>query len=226
MTKTLSATTGLEVFAELRQRILTGSHRPRQRLKEEQLAREFGVSRTPIRHALTMLEAEGLVELIPNRGAIVCGYSVDDVLQIYDLRALLEGHAARLAAASVTRNELEEMAAVARGMEAFDAKAFGSHEDAVRSITTQNQRFHQSIVHASRNAHLEKLIRRTVQTPLVYKSFYGYTRREFDLSNNYHGKILQALERKDGGLAETLMREHVLCGRDFVVQALRAEGVV
>ncbi|MBA2343798.1 MAG: GntR family transcriptional regulator, partial [Rubrobacter sp.] len=87
------------VFERLRRLILDGEYGPDERLIEEQLAERLGMSRTPIRQALTMLESEGLVELIPNRGAVVCSFSVDEVWDIYDLRAVLEGHAARRAAA-------------------------------------------------------------------------------------------------------------------------------
>ena len=81
--------------------ILTGEYGPEERLIEEQLAERLGVSRTPVRQALTMLEAEGLVEIAPNRGATVCSFSTEDVWDIYDLRAVLEGHAARRAAGRI-----------------------------------------------------------------------------------------------------------------------------
>src|SRR5215208_6394282 len=85
----------LGVLERLRALILTGEYGPDERLIEEQLAERLGVSRTPVRQALTMLEAEGLVEIAPNRGATVCSFSIEDVWDIYDLRAVLEGHAAR-----------------------------------------------------------------------------------------------------------------------------------
>jgi DNA-binding GntR family transcriptional regulator len=75
----------------LRALILTGEYGPDERLIEEQLAERLGVSRTPVRQALTMLEAEGLVEIAPNRGATVCSFTFEDVWDIYDLRAVLEG---------------------------------------------------------------------------------------------------------------------------------------
>jgi DNA-binding GntR family transcriptional regulator len=82
------------VFETLRRSILEGEYGPNERLVEEQLAERLRVSRTPIRQALTMLEAEGLVEIEPNKGAAVRSFSVEDVWEIYDLRAVLEGRAA------------------------------------------------------------------------------------------------------------------------------------
>src|SRR5215204_3257914 len=73
---------------------------------EGQLAERLGLSRTPVRQAVTMLEVEGLVGIAPNKGAVVCSFSIEDVWDIYDLRAVLEGHAARRAAARIRAGEL------------------------------------------------------------------------------------------------------------------------
>lgn len=214
----------LDAYAEIRARILNGAFRPHERLIEERLARELGMSRTPIRQALTRLEAEGLVTLIPNRGAIVCSYSVQDVVEIYDLRALLEGHAARRAASEITGNELDRLRKLVEGMEGFSLEAFPSHEEAVRWFTARNNEFHHTIHLASRNQRLVELLSRTIQIPLVYRSFFGYTPKEYALSNYYHRKIMQALEQRDGDQAEVLMRVHIYQGRDFVLSMLRDAG--
>lgn len=214
----------LDAYAEIRARILSGTFRPRERLIEERLARELGMSRTPIRQALTRLEAEGLVTLIPNRGAIVCSYTVEDVIEIYDLRALLEGHAARRAASEITPGEVNRLRQLVEEMEGFALERFASHEEAVRWFTTRNNEFHHLIHWASRNQRLVKLLSRTIQIPLVYRSFFGYAPREYALSNYYHRKVLQALEQKDGDQAEVLMRAHIYQGRSFVLSMLQTEG--
>ena len=99
----------IEILERLRALILTGEYGPDERLIEEQLAERLGVSRTPVRQALTMLEAEGLVEIAPNRGATVCSFSIEDVWDIYDLRAVLEGHAARRAAGRIEKRDLKRL---------------------------------------------------------------------------------------------------------------------
>lgn len=210
------------VLERLRALILTGEYGPEERLIEEQLAERLGVSRTPVRQALTMLEAEGLVEITPNRGATVCSFSIEDVWDIYDLRAVLEGHAARRAAGRIERRELERLRELAREMEGLPGQ-FDDHEEEIRALVALNQEFHGTIVEASRNRRLERLINRTVEIPLMFKAFYWYTSHERTISNHYHRQILEALENGDADRAEIIMREHVYEGRDFVIRALKED---
>src|SRR6516162_7205711 len=91
----------------IREAILDGRLPPGQRLKEEELARELGISRTPVREALLILQAEGLVDAAPNRGAVVRSHAAADLEDLYQLRALLEGHATRRAAANITQAAVE-----------------------------------------------------------------------------------------------------------------------
>lgn len=211
------------IFERLRRLILEGEYGPDERLVEEQLAERLGVSRTPIRQALTMLEAEGLVEIAPNRGAAVCSFSVDEVWEIYDLRAVLEGHAARRAAGSIEERELDELRSLAAEMEHTTSEKFVDHEEEIRWLVARNQEFHGTIVAASLNKRLEILLRRTVEIPLMFKAFFWYTPHERAISNHYHRQILGALEQGDAERAEIVMREHVYEGRDFVIQALKGD---
>ena len=210
------------VLERLRALILTGEYGPDERLVEEQLAERLGVSRTPVRQALTMLEAEGLVEIAPNRGATVCSFSTEDVWDIYDLRAVLEGHAARRAAGRITTGELARLRELTGEMEGL-AGRFEDHEEEIRTLVGLNQEFHGTTVEASRNRRLQRLINRTVEIPLMFKAFFWYTPHERVSSNHYHRQILGALERGDADRAEIIMREHVYEGRDFVIRALEEE---
>ena len=202
--------------------ILTGEYGPDERLIEEQLAERLGVSRTPIRQALTMLEAEGLVEIAPNRGATVCSFTIEDVWDIYDLRAVLEGHAARRAAGRIEKGELERLRELDGEMEGLPGR-FDDHEEEIRTLVALNQEFHGTIVEASRNRRLEHLINRTVELPLMFKAFFWYSPQERTISNQYHRQILEALEKGDADRAEIIMREHVYEGRDFVMGSLRED---
>jgi DNA-binding GntR family transcriptional regulator len=210
------------VLERLRDLILTGEYGPDERLVEEQLAERLGVSRTPVRQALTMLEAEGLVEIAPNRGATVCSFSIADVWDIYDLRAVLEGHAARRAAGRIVDRALGRLRELAGEMEGL-AGRFEDHEEETRTLVGLNQEFHGIIVEAGRNRRLQHLINRTVEIPLMFKAFFWYTPHQRVISNHYHRQILGALERGDEDRAETIMREHVYEGRDFVIRALEEE---
>lgn len=211
------------VFDRLRRWILEGEYEPDERLVEEQLAERLGVSRTPIRQALTTLEAEGLVEIAPNRGATVCSFSVEEVWDIYDLRAVLEGHAARRAAGRIGGSELDDLKNLAAVMEQMALERSADHEEEIRRLVDRNQKFHGIIVAACRNQRLERLVRRTVEIPLMFKAFFWYTPHERIVSNHYHRQILHALEQGDAERAEIVMREHVYEGRDFVIQALEEE---
>jgi DNA-binding GntR family transcriptional regulator len=204
----------------LRRSIIEGEYEPRQRLIEEQLAERLGVSRTPVRQALTMLEAEGLVEMAPNRGAMVCSFSTEDVLEIYDLRAVLEGHAARRAATRISERDVARMGELAREMEATEPGVSGEHEKETRRLVACNGEFHGTVLRASGNVRLERLVQRTVQVPLVYKAFFLYGPEERVISNHYHRQILKALQVGDADRAEIVMREHVYEGRDFVIQSI------
>jgi len=218
------------VLESIREKILVGEYGPEERLIEEQIAGEIGVSRTPVRQALTMLEAEGLVEIVPNRGAMVCAFSVEEVWDIYDLRAVLEGHAARRAADRIEAPDLRRLGELAEEMEGLEREVEGgstdgeARESGIRRLVARNQEFHGTVVAASRNRRLEKLVQRTVQIPLVFRAFFWYTPRERTVSNHYHRKILESLEQGDAERAEIVMREHVYEGRDFVIWSLRGDG--
>ena len=122
----------------IRQAILDGRLEPGSRLKEEELARELGISRTPVREALLMLQAEGLIETTPNRGAIVRTHDADDLIDLYQLRALLEGYAARQAASGsrTTRSTCCARAATA---------STRSPTTDVRELVKENLWFHSAI---------------------------------------------------------------------------------
>lgn len=210
-------------MGRLRALIVEGEYLPDERLVEEHLAERLGVSRTPVRQALTTLEAEGLVEIAPNKGAVVCSFSTEDVWDIYDLRAVLEGYAARRAADRIPDEELSRLREYVSEQAGISPESSDDREGAIRRIVDVNQRFHGAIVAASRNGRLGKLIQRTVEVPLVFKAFYLYTPEERAISNHYHRQILAAIEQRDGERAEIVMREHVYEGRDIVIKALRED---
>ena len=192
------------VLDRLRHLILVGEYGPEERLVEERVAERLGVSRTPVRQALTMLEAEGLVEVTPNRGAMVCSFSTEEVWDIYDLRAVLEGHAARRAAGSIRPGELARLRELAGEMEGMRPELSLDREEEVRRLVAHNQEFHGAILRASRNARLEKLVGRTVEVPLVFKAFFWYGSEDRAISNHYHRQIVRALAAGDAERAEII----------------------
>ena len=97
------------VFRKLREAILNGIYQENVELKEAAIAEELGVSRTPVREAFRQLELEGLIRIVPNKGAYVTGISASDVADIYEIRSLLEGLCARWATEKITKEKIEEL---------------------------------------------------------------------------------------------------------------------
>jgi DNA-binding GntR family transcriptional regulator len=199
----------------IRQAILDGRLEPGRRLKEEELARELGISRTPVREALLMLQAEGLVDASPNRGAVVRSHDADDLRDLYQLRAVLEGYAARLAAGRISDEEVDQLWA---SCDRFDAIAGDAD---IRELVRENFVFHNSVLDFAGSARLAWMVRKVIETPLVYKSYIWYTPEQRRISGHYHRQITKALAAHDDERAELLMKEHVFEARDLLVAHVR-----
>ena len=198
----------------IREAIVNGRLTPGQRLKEEELARELGISRTPIREALLVLQAEGLVDAAPNRGATVRAHTAEDLDDLYQLRALLEGHAARRAAGRLSDRQLDTLRDSCRR---FDVLGNGD----VREIVRENLLFHNTILEGAASARLAQMVRKVIELPLVYKSYIWYSPDQQRISAHYHRQITKALEMHDGERAELIMKEHVFEARDVLVAHVR-----
>ena len=202
----------------IRQAILDGRLHPGQRLKEEELARELGISRTPVREALLMLQAEGLVDSVQNRGETVRAYAPADLDDLYRLRALVEGYAARRAAARISEEDVRRLD---ESCERFDSLRA---EDDVVDLVKENLFFHGTIMAAAGSERLRRWAREVTEIPLVYKSYFWYSPEQKLISEHYHRQLVNALRARDGERAELIMREHVLEARDFLVRQLGAEA--
>jgi DNA-binding GntR family transcriptional regulator len=201
----------------IREAIVDGRLEPGRRLKEEELARELGISRTPIREALLMLQAEGLVDAIPNRGAMVRVHTPEDLDDLYQLRALLEGYAARRAASRISDEQVEVLHA---SCERFDRLDPGKE---LRELVRENMLFHSTILDVAGSGRLASMVRRVIELPLVYKSYIWYSPDQQRISVHYHRQIVNALTARDAERAELIMKEHVFEARDLLVARLRAD---
>jgi DNA-binding GntR family transcriptional regulator len=199
----------------IRAAILDGRLEPGRRLKEEELARELGISRTPVREALLVLLTEGLLDSAPNRGAAVRSYAAEDLDDLYQLRAVLEGFAARRAAARVSADAVARLADSCERFEELRA------DEDVTELVRENVLFHEIILEAAGSARLTQLVRGVVQLPLVYRSFYWYSPGQKLISEHYHRQLTSALAAHDAERAEIVMKEHVLEARDFLVAKAR-----
>jgi DNA-binding GntR family transcriptional regulator len=206
------------VYEFLRGKIIKGEFVPGQRLREETLADDLGVGRTPVREALRRLKGNGLVEIIANRGAQVIDITDRDLEDSYELRALLEGFAARRAAEHGCPH-LDDLRKLCEQMEDLLSDLT---EPAYDRMTELNLRFHHAIYTAGEVKVLPSLLSGVVQVPLVRHTFHRYTRSELDRSFSQHRQLIEAIEAKDGFLAESTMRSHILSGRISLRRAARA----
>jgi DNA-binding GntR family transcriptional regulator len=201
----------------IRDAIIGGQLLPGQRLKEEELARDLGISRTPIREALYILQTDGLIDSLPNRGAVVRRYSPEDIDEMYQLRALLEGWGVHRAAERITARQLSRLQKSCERFEKLREKGD------VKELVKENLRFHSTVLDAADSDRLVKLVRKVHDIPLVYRSYYWYSDEQRLISEHHHKQITNALANREGERAEALMKEHITEARDVVINHLREE---
>lgn len=200
--------------------IVTGKFPPGKRLTEEALAETLQVSRTPIREAIKQLGTDGLIIPYQRRGYIVREFSIEDIRQIYNLRALLESYGASEAALNRTNEELSRITEKNREYEQAISKLKRSDILTIKDIQQANQQFHEEIFQATKNEHLRAHISKVVVVPLIFRSFYWYNERQLTRSLEVHTTILKAIENREPERAKIAMQEHIYQGRDDVLMQL------
>ena len=198
-----------KVISELRQAILNQRLKPGERLIEGRLAEELGVSRNPVREAIRALASEGLIEVTARRGASVVVMTEQEARETIELRALLEGQNARLAARRQDRQTLKHIEIVLnKGTAAVAAKRFDQLSDL-------NQQFHRELAEAGQNRVLGELLRKLRERTAMLFSPNDPVRQA--RSWNEHAAILRAIIEGDERAAATLAAEHVTrAGADFL----------
>ena len=200
----------------LRERIITGALPPGARLSDLVLAREIGISRTPIREAIRMLAADGLVEVVPHQGATVRAPSPDELDELYEIRAVLEAHAAARAADRRTPAESAELLGLVAGMEAIAAEDGAGHLDAA---ATQRQRmldlgFHHRILTVARMERLRRLVEDAGIIARPFETMDGrMSAAVHAATNGHHRDIAQAIANGDAARAHAAMTKHIETGR-------------
>lgn len=191
------------VYNHIRDGILAGTFAKGDELKEKNIGDELGVSRTPVREALRQLELEGLVSIIPNKGAFVEGVSTDDIRDIYEIRALLEGLCARWAA---TRISDELMAAMEENIYLTE---FHEKKANAKKLLELDNRFHELLYEAGGSKELMRVLKDYHEyVGRVRKVTLGETKRAKN-STHEHKQICEAIKNHDALLAEKCAREHI-----------------
>jgi DNA-binding GntR family transcriptional regulator len=197
----------------VRDAILAGKFRLGDRLTQDQLASGLGVSRTPIREALYLLEREGLARLIPRRGAIVGGFDERDVLEIYEVRELLEPHAAASACEMASERDVEELRDIKARMERLPPTETAEGY-------RLNGEFHQRLSRPSKNGLLIGILANiwTQQRALYMFPYQVLTPDAVREMHAEHGAILAAYSARDARRTARLVREHIAKARDGLVR--------
>lgn len=206
------------VFQKLRNDILSGKYNENDELREITIGKELGVSRTPVREALRQLELEGLVTIIPNKGAYVTGISAKDVHDIYAIRTLLEGLCVRWATEHITEEQLSRLEEIILLSEFHVKKADSSNAEHVTSLDGE---FHAVLYEACNSkmlSHTLKDFHKYVESARV-ESVVSVERARKSIRE--HKMILRAIQDKDPDLAEQLANEHVT----HVMQNLKIEDI-
>ncbi|MDA8261644.1 MAG: GntR family transcriptional regulator [Actinomycetota bacterium] len=194
-------------YQSIRAKILSGELAGGAWLRENELANQLGVSRTPVREALGRLVADGLARHEPNRGVRVEEWTPRDLNEIYDLRVLLESHGTAMAAL----NPATDVVLLDKLASEMTLITEQRHPDFGR-LTELNNNFHSTLLESSGNERLTTVVASIVQVPLVRQTFARYNQAELERSMAHHHEIVRAVEAGDAQWAEAIMRAHLRAG--------------
>jgi len=186
----------------IRDGILTGRHAPGQRLIADDLAKELGVSRMPVREALHRLEVAGLVTIAPHRGAVVSELSETECIEIYHVRAVLDGLATRLATPNLSEPDHARLTALLAEMEA------GVEAKDPQRVLNVNREFHTLIWIAARAPRLRDLLENLYDASQRFRNMSVLIPGRLDQITHEHRLIVEALARGDAAAAERYANEH------------------
>ncbi|MCX4325786.1 MAG: GntR family transcriptional regulator [Lachnospiraceae bacterium] len=199
-----------KVFNKIREDILAGNYPEKSELREAAISKEMGVSRTPVREALRQLELEGLVSIIPNKGAYVNGITPEDIYDIYIIRSYLEGLCAKWACVNITNSQLENLEEIIYLSEFHIGK---EHWDQIFEL---DNRFHLGMYEACGSRILEHIL----------SDYHHYVERvrkntlssyeRASMASAEHKAILQSVKDKDEARAERLANEHIFKSIDNI----------
>jgi len=205
-----------EVAVRLRQRIVEGQLAPGAKLNERELSESLQVSRTPLREAIKMLAAEGLVELLPNRGAVVAQMSVQDVVDTFELIAGLEGQSGELAAARISDAQLAEIRALH-----YEMLAAFTRRD-LATYYRLNALIHSHINAAAGNRVLTQTWANVNARLQALRFRSNFDEAKWQRAMKEHDRMVELLAARDAAALRALMVAHLLNKRDAVLELMRA----
>ncbi|HXZ07031.1 MAG TPA: GntR family transcriptional regulator [Paraburkholderia sp.] len=211
-----------DVYLAIKDALTTGGYSAGQYLREEQLAKRLGVSRTPVREALRRLDAEGWVETRPNYGVRVKAWTLQDVREIFEARLLIEPYLASRAALHISTPDIERLKTLADVMLAITQRP--STTASCEAWFTANGEFHAIVTAAANNARLDRSLRSMKETPLIKWTFDTYRDEDRERSARQHFEIVFALEQRNAAWAEAITRCHILAAEKAVIDRYNREN--
>ena len=202
-----------QVTATLEEEILTGKLAAGAALTEQSLSTRLGVSRTPIRAALHTLAEEGLINLVPNRGAVVIGVTRDDLIDIYNIRMRLEGLASATAAKRIFPEDLERL------RESVELAEFYIQKNDTEHLKELDTAFHSIIYRASGNRMLNKTLSELHRNITSYRKLSLTVPGRLERSVGEHREILEAIEAGDAEMADRLTSAHIAAALENMLAA-------
>jgi DNA-binding GntR family transcriptional regulator len=205
-----------QVAQRLRQMLVEGRIAPGAKLNERELSEQLNVSRTPLREAIKMLAAEGLVELLTNRGAVAVSLTQEDILHTFEVMAGLEAQAGELAAERITQQELAEIQAMH-----FEMMAAYTRRD-LSTYYTLNSRIHSAISTAARNPVLAQVYQQVNARLQALRFRSNQDGEKWKNAMQDHEKMIAALAAHDGAAMRAVLLSHLRNKREVVLEQLRA----
>ncbi|MCL3883159.1 GntR family transcriptional regulator [Marivita sp. GX14005] len=204
---------GNAVYLRLMDELREGVLNPGDRLRETELAERLGVSRTPVREAIRQMEADGIVTHVPRQGASIRTLDYAEVMDLYEMRAVLEGTAARLAARAASDIEIAELIDMNHAL-----AEKGSRPDAF----ALNRQFHAALLDAAKNRFLTRSITALQKALMILGPTTLTEPDRAERAVEEHRAVLSAIEARDGAAAEAAMRAHIEGAQRVRVRALRS----
>lgn len=206
------------VFNTLRQAILTGELKPGERLLEIHLADKLGVSRTPVREAIRQLEQEGLVVMMPRKGAQVAHITEKSMSDVLEIRLALDEFAAELACERITDDELQELEGACKAFE----KAIATGD--IRNITTADINFHNIIFTSCRNPRLSQIVNNLAEQMYRYRFEYIKDASGWQSLITEHRMITDAISKRDVNMAKSAIHVHIKNQENSIIRLIRRDN--
>ena len=203
-----------KILEAIRDAILKGDLKPGEKVAEPELAERFGISRTPIREAFRQLESEGFLTVIPRKGAVVSALSERDVQEYYEVKSILEGYAAELAAKNLSEKELAKLESINQRLKKL------ANDGDVKAFYKVHHEFHETFLKAAGNSKLYELI---IQLGMKFSRLRMASLSvsgRMSISVSEHDKLLEAFRHHDGEAAEALVKKTAAIGGKILLESM------